>query len=777
MATPDLQHIWPDWTIEKQIGRGTFGTVWQAVRHSGGLTSRAAIKRISIPQDPGELEALRSDGLDLQASRTYLKRIVEDFVNEIRLMESFKGIQNIVSIEDYKVIERTDALGWDIYIRMELLTPFSTYLCDRKMTQEDIIQLGCDICTALEFCARKKIIHRDIKPENIFVNSFGSFKLGDFGTARNMESLTGGLSQKGTFNYMAPEVITGGDYDARVDIYSLGLVLYRLLNHNRLPFISEKQLLSPAERRNAFDRRIRGEQLPPPSDASDELARVILKACAFRPEDRFESAAQLRAALQALSGASIPAPQPKAAAPKKAPDDSLPKVNAPVVTIEAPDMVIRSPEEVRRSKPEKKRAPSRERGPWFRTLVAAALILILFTASGGAIYLYRTHPVALSVTAMPDKVHYQPGERLDTEGLMLTATCRDGTKRLIEDGFRCNISRLNSAGEQAVTVRYRGASTVFYVAVGQVPELSVATLPEKTQYNPGEALDPTGLTLALWEDGERQVITEGFTCWPSVITTPGFTEVAVYYADKVTSFTVEIPGAVTLSVVSVPDKTTYSVGSKLDTTGLTLEVTYSDGRKQIISEGFTCTPSEITQEGLQLITVSCSGLTTTFPVVADGTVKEEAAAVQFSWDNAFMDITCINVGDAENPAYSYNQNGKPVNWGLDFAFNAPLVKFLGATTTVTCSWAADLVTHQNITSFDLAKEGVTSISYGYMVVPGLPEGTARCYITLLLPDDPSLEGTQAVTINIGGQSCTFTFDLVYRGDYETGTGWDVIWYG
>ena len=83
---------------------------------------------------------------------------------------------------------------------------------------------------------KRNIIHRDIKPENIFVNDFGDFKLGDFGIARKMENVTGGLSQKGTFNYMAPEVAGNGRYDSRADIYSLGIVLYRLLNQEPAAF-------------------------------------------------------------------------------------------------------------------------------------------------------------------------------------------------------------------------------------------------------------------------------------------------------------------------------------------------------------------------------------------------------------------------------------------------------------------------------------------------------------------------------------------------------------
>lgn len=303
MATDILNQIWPGWKIEgKPLGKGSFGVVYKAVRRDHGVESYAAIKAISIPPDPLEVDSLLSEGMDMNATRTYLQGIVNDFVSEIQLMESLKGVQNIVSVEDYKVDEKKDEIGWDIYIRMELLTSFNNYIRDKKLTEEEVIKLGCDICTALEICAKRNIIHRDIKPENIFINDFGYFKLGDFGIARKMENITGGLSQKGTFNYMAPEVANSSEYDARVDTYSLGIVLYRLLNGNRMPFLdTEKQLLNPNERRNAVDRRLRGEELPAPCDASPAMADLILRACAYDPNMRFASATEMKQALMSVA--------------------------------------------------------------------------------------------------------------------------------------------------------------------------------------------------------------------------------------------------------------------------------------------------------------------------------------------------------------------------------------------------------------------------------------------------------------------------------------------
>ncbi len=303
-----MDSVWPDWKLEKkEIGRGSYGIVYRAVHEDNGIASYSAIKVISIPTSEAEVDSMRSEGLDYEATRTYFMNIVQEFKDEISILQSLKGARNIVGIEDYKIVERTDRIGWDINIRMELLTPLNAFFADRPLSEQEVVKLGCDICSALEICEQKGIIHRDIKPENIFVNEFGDFKLGDFGIARKLER-TVVASYKGSPNYMAPEVISGNEYDSRVDIYSLGLMLYRFLNNKRLPFIDTQKVPTPEEREVAWKKRIRGEEFPKPCGASDGVSSVILKACAFKPGNRFNTAKEFHDALieAANNGAVVP---------------------------------------------------------------------------------------------------------------------------------------------------------------------------------------------------------------------------------------------------------------------------------------------------------------------------------------------------------------------------------------------------------------------------------------------------------------------------------------
>ena len=281
---------WPEWKIIEKIGEGSFGKVYKAQRTERGKSFYSAIKIINIPGSQSELNSVRSETGDDQAARQYFQNLVEECIQEISTMEYFRGNSYIVSVEDFKVMEYLDAIGWEISIRMEYLTSFMDCCAEKQLTENEVIQLGLDLSKALEYCRKLNIIHRDIKPENIFVSRFGDFKLGDFGIARELERTMSGFSKKGTYSYMAPEMYNGEKYDSGVDIYSLGIVLYKLMNHNRLPFMNlEKQFITYRDKENALTRRMSGEQMEPPAEAGRLFAQIILKACAFDPAKRYQT--------------------------------------------------------------------------------------------------------------------------------------------------------------------------------------------------------------------------------------------------------------------------------------------------------------------------------------------------------------------------------------------------------------------------------------------------------------------------------------------------------
>lgn len=294
--------IFGAWKIKRKLGEGNFGAVFEIEREDFGTVYHSALKAITIPKTQSELESLLDDGMDATGATQYLEQFVEKIVGEFVLMSKLKGNSHIVSYEDHQVIKHKDGIGWDILIRMELLTPLMTHMKTTSVTKRDVIQLGIDMCRALELCQKYNIIHRDIKPENIFIADSGDFKLGDFGIAKEVEKTQSGLTKTGTQTYMAPEVYKGQPYGSSVDIYSLGIVLYRLLNHNRAPFMPQyPEPISYSDRERALIMRMGGHKFPVPSGVADSrLAEIALKACSFKPEDRYSSPTQMREDLEAI---------------------------------------------------------------------------------------------------------------------------------------------------------------------------------------------------------------------------------------------------------------------------------------------------------------------------------------------------------------------------------------------------------------------------------------------------------------------------------------------
>lgn len=287
------------WRIVQQVGKGGFSRVYEIERDEFGKKYKAAMKVISIPQDESEIQELYADGMDKSSISTYYQGCIKDITEEFDLMAHMKGNSNIVSYEDHLIIPHRDNIGADIFIRMELLSPLTKYLETHPITKKDVALIAIDICKALEICQKYNIVHRDLKPENIFVSELGNYKLGDFGIARTVEKSQTVMTKKGTLNYMSPEIYRGEQSDSTVDIYSLGLVMYRLCNRNRLPFLPPApQPLSHQDKDNAMLRRMQGDPMDPPVDADDKLTAIIFKASAYLAADRYATPTQMRKELE-----------------------------------------------------------------------------------------------------------------------------------------------------------------------------------------------------------------------------------------------------------------------------------------------------------------------------------------------------------------------------------------------------------------------------------------------------------------------------------------------
>jgi len=298
----NYEPLWGEWKIDELIGKGSYGEVYKIYKIVNGQRVEAAAKYVSIPKSEQDKELAYSKGLatDEESLRSFFATRANAFSKEIDLMMKLRGSENVVRYEAHLKEEKKDDVGWDIIIRMELLTALEKYLRANSFSQKNVIQLGIDICNAIESCQKEQIIHRDVKIENIFIDENGRFKLGDFGVSREAQGTTMGTIT-GTEDYMAPEIMKHEKYNNNVDIYSIGIVMYRLLNNNRIPFLPSDGPINDNDISLALTKRLEGvEKIPDPKFASGRLAEIIAKACAFDRHVRYSSPKEMADDLAAI---------------------------------------------------------------------------------------------------------------------------------------------------------------------------------------------------------------------------------------------------------------------------------------------------------------------------------------------------------------------------------------------------------------------------------------------------------------------------------------------
>ena len=273
----------------RRLGRGAYGSIGEIERDIEGFTEKSALKVISVPLDASAVSYAMGYDEDT-LSRSYGDQ-AREFIREYQLVQAIGNHPNVVACQDISITRQPSGPGWDVYLRMELLTLLVKWIDGRKLSWCEVARLGHDIASALVACEVRGIVHRDIKPANIMVDEWGNFKLGNFGVARTMEG-TRTATVAGTATYMAPEVAKREKHCRTVDIYSLGLVMYWALNEYRLPFMA-KGKLSPGDYSHAKLRRLSGERIPVPPDCPPNMGRIVLRCCAYSAADRYQSARDL----------------------------------------------------------------------------------------------------------------------------------------------------------------------------------------------------------------------------------------------------------------------------------------------------------------------------------------------------------------------------------------------------------------------------------------------------------------------------------------------------
>ncbi len=277
------------------LGEGGMGQVFEA-EHLG-IEKRVAVKVLH--------------------ERVLADRVaVERFKREAKIMGGLHH-PNVVEVYDYG--ETADGNHFLVMALLDGVTLASRIINHGPVPPKMLVSVMIPVCDALETAHQADVIHRDLKPENIFLTTEGP-RLVDFGIAKrsDLEEAGHALTQTGnicgTVEYISPEQLRGHEVDCRLDVYAAGLIMYEALTGH-----------TPFRGRNIAGtmQRVLTDKVVPPRKRTGnynipvKVERVCLKAMARAPEKRYQSARELKEALEELDMDHITSPDHPSLVPKK----------------------------------------------------------------------------------------------------------------------------------------------------------------------------------------------------------------------------------------------------------------------------------------------------------------------------------------------------------------------------------------------------------------------------------------------------------------------------
>ena len=294
------------------------------------------VKILSMPASQVQLDALLVTGAysDPAAALDYFRQQADDTAAEAAFLKSMAKLEGFVSYEDWQVAPmKTGRLGYQVYLVSKYGRTLEKAIRRTSITHLQAVNLALDMCAALSLCRRAGYLYIDLKPSNIMVENGTHFKIADLGFVSMKYLAYSSMPERFISEYTAPEVKDPmSSLNTTLDTYALGMILYRLFNNGVLPVLPE----DPAK------------PLPAPAMADEEMAKIILKACAPKVEDRWPSPTEFGQAvvayMQTASVNDTPLSEPApAAAPTVSQEPAEPTVSEPAPEAAAPEILPEEP--------------------------------------------------------------------------------------------------------------------------------------------------------------------------------------------------------------------------------------------------------------------------------------------------------------------------------------------------------------------------------------------------------------------------------------------------
>lgn len=287
--------VFGTWQISKPLGTGTYGKTYEITNFTG---EAGIYKLIKIP-----VELIKNpDEFPVKTHKDRAKEIRNDFLGSVAYINLNDEWKHFVKYEDCSVVPSDDFTTLSVSVRMEKLLSLSAVLERQSLSQDEVLRLAVNVCRCLEKCREMDYVYTNLKPNNIFITSTGC-KLGDFGTFGLYEPKKINVAMRKSQDYMAPEMIKFGEINPTSDTYALGLIMYSLLNNNKLPFIPRyEDQVGINDANLAIEKRCANYVFTDPDDASEEVKKIIFKACDSSVSNRYESPTEMKNDLLAALG-------------------------------------------------------------------------------------------------------------------------------------------------------------------------------------------------------------------------------------------------------------------------------------------------------------------------------------------------------------------------------------------------------------------------------------------------------------------------------------------
>lgn len=235
------------------------------------------VKIISLPPSPTQIDAMLLAGVfsDQQSAVNYYEQRANDYIREIEVLQQLSRQEGFLPFSGYQAVPSQEHIGFDVYILSKYMRSLERQFAKKPITHLEALNMSLDVCSALTACRRSGYIFANLKPSNIFVTETGEYKISDLGFISINGLKYTALPENCISEYTPPEIEDAySSVSDTLDVYALGMILYRIFNGGILP---ENRLTD----------------LEAPQYADEDLSSIILRACSAEPENRWRDPAQM----------------------------------------------------------------------------------------------------------------------------------------------------------------------------------------------------------------------------------------------------------------------------------------------------------------------------------------------------------------------------------------------------------------------------------------------------------------------------------------------------